>query len=248
MRAAVRAARQAAPAGGSCWGGLRFAPTPLRCSLSGRAANSLRSLRSLRSNRRGESDCGSALRAPTRELRSSPPQKSPPPGAACRATTDWFSAKRTRGETGRACQVRLRSSPEVLGVAGKRLVCNARHEGGGAAGGYPRGRFLGRRGAQPWSRRAQRVSYIKLRRVCLSAVSAANEASSRRDSEASTAAGSERSADRSSMSPRRVPPAAPTRTTARTANVQTAAPGRKRALVRWPPVPRGAGCAVEGRT
>ena len=42
---AVGAARQALPAGGSCCGGLRFAPTPLRCSAWGRAANSLRSLR-----------------------------------------------------------------------------------------------------------------------------------------------------------------------------------------------------------
>ena len=46
---------------------LRFAPTPLRCSLWDRAANSLRSLRSLRSNRRGEPDYGCALRAPIPE-------------------------------------------------------------------------------------------------------------------------------------------------------------------------------------
>ena len=55
------------PAGGSCCGGLRFAPTSLWCSLWDRAANSLHSLRSLRSNRRGESVFGRALRAPIPE-------------------------------------------------------------------------------------------------------------------------------------------------------------------------------------
>jgi hypothetical protein len=55
LRVKVCAARQAVPAGGSCCGGLRFAPTPLWCSPWSRAANSLRSLRSLRSNRCGES-------------------------------------------------------------------------------------------------------------------------------------------------------------------------------------------------
>ena len=67
--------------------------------------NSLRSLRSLRSDSRGESDERSALRAPTPALRLwlrlasssrllpyaatslSSPQKSPPPGTACRAVT-----------------------------------------------------------------------------------------------------------------------------------------------------------------
>jgi hypothetical protein len=47
--------------------------------------NSLRSLRSLRSNSRGESDDEArAARAPTPALRCSSPQKSPPPGTACR--------------------------------------------------------------------------------------------------------------------------------------------------------------------
>ncbi len=66
------------PAGGSCCDGRRCAPTALWCSPLGRAPNSLRSLRSLRSNRRGEVSFGCALRAPTQGLRSAPSQKSPP--------------------------------------------------------------------------------------------------------------------------------------------------------------------------
>jgi len=46
--------------------------------------NSLRELRSLRSNTRGESVYEARWRAPTPALRFSSPQKSPPPGAACR--------------------------------------------------------------------------------------------------------------------------------------------------------------------
>ena len=65
LRVKAGAARQALLAGGSCCGGLRFAPTSLRCSLWGHATNSLRSLRSLRSNRCGESSFGCAPRAPT---------------------------------------------------------------------------------------------------------------------------------------------------------------------------------------
>ena len=66
----------------------------LRCAARPGVAplNSLRSLRSLRSNRRGESVLEARWRAPTPDLRCSPPQKSPPPGAACRAATVWFSA------------------------------------------------------------------------------------------------------------------------------------------------------------
>jgi hypothetical protein len=84
LRAAVGAARQAVPGAGSCWGGrLRR----LHCGARLRVvpANSLRSLRSLRSDRRRQVSLRSALRAPTRTLRSSSPQKSPAPGTACRA-------------------------------------------------------------------------------------------------------------------------------------------------------------------
>ena len=56
--------------------------TPLRCSDPGRAANSLRALQALRSDMRSESDVGSALRAPPRFLRSSPPQSAVSPTRA----------------------------------------------------------------------------------------------------------------------------------------------------------------------
>ena len=86
VRAAVLAARQAVPGAGSCWGGrLRR----LHCGARLRVvpANSLRSLRSLRSDRRRQVRSRSALRAPTRTLRSSSPQKSPAPSTTCRAGT-----------------------------------------------------------------------------------------------------------------------------------------------------------------
>jgi hypothetical protein len=60
----------------------------LRCGARSRLAprNSLHSLRSCRSNSLGGSeDEARAARAPTALLRSSPPQKSPPPGTAHRA-------------------------------------------------------------------------------------------------------------------------------------------------------------------
>ena len=57
--------------------------------------NSLRSLRSLRSNNCGESeDEARAARAPTPALRCSSPQKSPPPGTACREVHHWWRADR----------------------------------------------------------------------------------------------------------------------------------------------------------
>ena len=62
----------------------------LRCDARSGVAphNSLRSLRSLRSDRCGESVHEARWRAPTPELRFSPPLYSPRPGAACRAATD----------------------------------------------------------------------------------------------------------------------------------------------------------------
>ena len=78
------ASRQAAPGVGSCCGGRCCASTPLRCSVRGRAAElaSFASLTALKLPR--QASLRSALRAPTSNLRSSPPQKSPTPGAACR--------------------------------------------------------------------------------------------------------------------------------------------------------------------
>lgn len=63
-----------------------FASLRLRCGARSEAAsrNSLRSLCSLRSNRRDESVYEARFRAPASNLRSSPPHRSPPPGAACR--------------------------------------------------------------------------------------------------------------------------------------------------------------------
>jgi hypothetical protein len=61
----------------------------LRCDARSGVAphNSLRSLRSLRSNRFGESVYVARWRAPTPDLRFSPPLYSPRPGTACRAAT-----------------------------------------------------------------------------------------------------------------------------------------------------------------
>ena len=58
----VAASRQAVPGGGSHFGGWRFAPTPLWCSIRGCAAE-LATRCALRSNSRGESVTKRALRA-----------------------------------------------------------------------------------------------------------------------------------------------------------------------------------------
>ena len=80
----LAASRQAVPGGGSHCGGLRCAQTPLRCSPQGRAAElAARALRAPLEQPRRVS-LRSALRAPTLRLRSSSPQRSPPPGTACR--------------------------------------------------------------------------------------------------------------------------------------------------------------------
>ena len=78
-------ARQAVPGRGSCWGGRRV--RRLRCGARSEVAspNSLRSLRSAALKQRRRVSLRSALRAPTTALCSSPPQKSPRPGTACRA-------------------------------------------------------------------------------------------------------------------------------------------------------------------
>ena len=82
-----REARQAVPGRGSCWGGRRV--RRLRCGarLGAASPNSLRSLRSAPFKQRRRVSLRSALRAPAPSLRSSPPQKSPRPGTACRAAT-----------------------------------------------------------------------------------------------------------------------------------------------------------------
>jgi len=71
--------------------------------------------------------------------------------------------------------------------------------GGDFCGGEERSLGVGARSAHP-----------KLtRRTCLNVANEVSEVSLRRDSKASTTAQSERSGDRHSMSPLRVPPAAP---------------------------------------
>ena len=80
------ASRQMAFGGGSCCGGRCCASTAFRCSARGRAAElaPFASLSLLKQTQRAS--LRSALRAPTSCLRSSPPQKSPPPKATCRET------------------------------------------------------------------------------------------------------------------------------------------------------------------
>jgi len=82
---AFRASRQAVPGRDSGCGGRRCAPTALRCSVRGRAAElaSFASLTALRQLRRVS--LRSALRAPTPALRFSSPQTEPLPGTTCRS-------------------------------------------------------------------------------------------------------------------------------------------------------------------
>ncbi len=75
------ASRQAVAAGGSHFGGLRCAQTPLRCSIRGCAAE-LAARCALRSNSRGESVTKRALRAnPESALLATSEIAPPPPGA-----------------------------------------------------------------------------------------------------------------------------------------------------------------------
>ena len=93
--------------------GAVIAALRLRCGARLEAApkNSLRSLRSLRSNSFGESVDDARCRAPASTLRSSPPQRSRPPGTACRearvlaspARSTTGSPKAGPGSAGRAC-------------------------------------------------------------------------------------------------------------------------------------------------
>ena len=86
--------------------------------------NSLRSLRSLRSNNRRESVDEARWRAPTSDLRSSSPQKSPPPGAACRSGTGLAFRSNTTDVSAKACPGGLRSASSALRSTG--LVARAR--------------------------------------------------------------------------------------------------------------------------
>jgi hypothetical protein len=134
--------RQVAFGGGSCCGGRCCASTAFRCSARGRAAElaAFASLSPLKQTRRVS--LRSALRAPTSCLRSSPPQKSPPPKATCRETNH-----------GR----RFDKQPTLPDKA-RRFFFDRHHglsKGAWALGSALRGR---RRGAQGLRPRAQRAS------------------------------------------------------------------------------------------
>ncbi len=222
------------PAAGSCCDGRRSAPTPLCCSLWDRAANSLHSLRSLRSNRRGEVSFGCALRAPIPEtalLAATEIARRRPLRAAPAALQPWCTSSQTPAARFRAVVLgRSRYSPAfanaLLTFVAENPTVTARQAvpgGGDFGGGEPSPAHKGPEGAlwlakagalasapahSPWV--GARSALPKLtRRACLSVVSAANEASSRRDPRASSTAESARSADRPSMSPRRASSAAP---------------------------------------
>ncbi len=115
--------------------------------------NSLRSLRSLRSNRRGESGVEARWRAPTPVLRCSSPQKSPPPGAPCRAPSVWCPA--TKNQDASARSRRSSAVPmSVGGVASKATTLAARRAlpaGGDFWGFDPRSLEVGARSALPQS-------------------------------------------------------------------------------------------------
>jgi hypothetical protein len=163
VRASARRGRRCAqgPAGGSCCDGRRFSPTPLCCSLWDPAPNSLRSLRSLRSNRRGEVSCGCALRAPIPEtallaVTEIAPRR--PLRAAPAARQQWLTSSQ-----GQHAALRLvRRSPSSRQAAAEAESALTFRRGkpvvASAAGGTRRGRFLERRAAQAWRRRAQRAS------------------------------------------------------------------------------------------
>jgi hypothetical protein len=134
--------RQVAFGGGSCCGGRCCASTAFRCSTRGRAAElaAFASLSPLKQTRRVS--LRSALRAPTSRLRSSPPQKPPPPKTTCRDINPRW-------------QFHEEKMPRV--EAGD-LFLTRHHcvsEGAWALGSALRGR---RRGAQGLRPRAQRAS------------------------------------------------------------------------------------------
>ena len=115
-------------------------------------------------------------RAPTPGLRCSPPQKSPPPGAACRAATVRFSAtedqdqlanappRRSERVSAESCETQVVFATKTTRVVARQAL----PVGGDFCGGEQRSSGVGARSAPP-----------KLtRRVCLSGVSVANVASS----------------------------------------------------------------------
>ena len=147
MPAVMRGAsvRSSGAAGGARWG-LMLRRSPLRAdSAAMLGPRSRRITRSVRFALFVQTDAASqrwkhALRAPTSGLRFSPPQKSPPPGTACRAAS--------------------RVAPTSGSCDAKRDSCLCKGAFG-QVGGAP----LGRRGAEGLRPRAQRASTSDLPRL-----------------------------------------------------------------------------------
>ena len=186
------------PAGGSCCVGRRCAPTALRCSLWDRAAEltALTSFAAYKQPRRVR--CGCALRAPIPEtallaVTEIAPRR--PLRVAPAARQQLWSLLRRKTTLGPRALVYWFSVPENRTVPARQA----------APGGGPAGAISGATSSAGLeSARASAHPHLTLR-ACLSVVSAANEASSRRDSRPSSTVQSARSADRPSMSPRRAP-------------------------------------------
>ena len=150
------AARQAAPGGGSCWGGRRCAPTPLCCSAWGRAAElaAFAALSPLKQTRRVSFGCALA-RADPRPALLAAPEIAP---AGCRPPRCnplvLYDGKPRPVENSASRKL----AAAVSGARSAGGVRNENHDSGSAAGAARRGRFLWRRAAQLWGRRAQRAS------------------------------------------------------------------------------------------
>ncbi len=134
--------RQVAFGGGSCCGGRCCASTAFRCSTRGHAAElaAFASLSLLKQTRRVS--LRSALRAPTSRLRSSPPQKSPPPKTTCRDIDPRWQFDEIQTPRVAACDLFLTRHHGLS-------------KGAWALGSALRGRRRGAQGSRP---RAQRAS------------------------------------------------------------------------------------------
>ena len=137
----VVTSRRPVSGGGSCCGGLRFAPTPLRFLAWGRRRrNSLRACSATFEQRRRVSSQGALRRAPAPSQESQPPQKSPPPD------TGWRDSHRS---------AMLRGLPLVSpAVEHSDLLVRAPPPLDVASAGTWRGRFLCRLGFLAWDRSA----------------------------------------------------------------------------------------------
>ena len=127
-RSKLSASRQALPGAGSCGGGRRCAPTALRCSVRGRAAElaAFAALTALEQPRRVRPR--SVLRTPTPALRCSSLQKSPLAGSTCREIVALVLARNTRDVSAKARPGRLRSASEAPSSAGRVARARSAHQ------------------------------------------------------------------------------------------------------------------------